>query len=302
MIQKFKQSNTTGELVDRMHRLLQRGIYPLLFWERSGIRIVELDSRDVLSWVEGTAVLPLKQLVGFPCHAPNDHGDFSALEKERLALVTASFLECGYTAPALLTKWNGATWYIDWPNAAGLQFSMGMTDATGGHVRTSLRLVLPATHEYELHDMDERGQMRATVVRFGELPVHNLLGKMATDRAAQLSARFSVHVVGELSQLVSVAHSTKVIQDVCAVFAAFVRAVVAPKYRAQIFTGANGVAFSISAAPKLAETLARVVEARLVPQVAPLARVRLVQVGPPTWRRGADEVPLLLCVHATGAD
>ena len=291
-----------GELADRVHELLQRGIYPLLLWEPSGLRIVELDSRDVLSWVEELEALPSKQLVGFPCYAPNDRGDFSALEKERLALVTASFLERGYAAPLLLTKRNGAVWYIDWPNAAGLQFSMGMTDADGGHLRTSLRLVLPAVREYELHDMDEHGQMRTTMIRFGELPVHNLLDGTTADRAAQLSARFKVHVVGELSQLVSVAHSTKVIQDVCAVFAAFVRAVVSPKYRSQIFTGSNGIAFSISAAPKLAEMLSKVVAARLASQVALPARVRLVQVGQPAWRRGADEVPLLLCVHATGAD
>jgi hypothetical protein len=179
---------------------------------------------------------------------------------------------------------------------------MGMTDADGGHLRTSLRLVLPAVREYELHDIDERGQMRTTMIRFGELPVHSLLDTTSTDRAAQLSEKFKVHVVGELSQLVSVAHSTKAIQDVCAVFAAFVRAVVAAKYRSQIFTGANGVAFSISAVPKLAEILGKVVEARLAPQVASLARVRLVQVGTPAWRRGVNEVPLLLCVHAAGAD
>ena len=54
--------------------------------------------------------------------------------------------------------------------------------------------------------------------------------------------------------------------------------------------------------PPPAEMLGKVVEARLAPQVAPLARVQLVQVGKPMWRRGANEVPLLLCVQAAGTD
>ncbi len=54
--------------------------------------------------------------------------------------------------------------------------------------------------------------------------------------------------------------------------------------------------------PPPAEMLGKLVEARLVPQVAPLALVQLVQVGTPMWRRGVNEVPLLLCVHTTSAD
>ena len=44
MIRKYERGNTTGELADRVRGLVQRGIYPLLFWEPSGLRIVELDS------------------------------------------------------------------------------------------------------------------------------------------------------------------------------------------------------------------------------------------------------------------
>ncbi len=34
-----------GELADRMRGLVQHGIYPLLLWDSSGLRIVKIDSR-----------------------------------------------------------------------------------------------------------------------------------------------------------------------------------------------------------------------------------------------------------------
>jgi hypothetical protein len=285
-------------LAQRLRGLIQRGIYPLLLWDRDGVRVVELDSRDVLHWVEAADALPPRCLVGFPCHAPQSQGDFSALEKQRLALVTATYLARGYVTPPLLTRRNGDAWYIDGPNAEGLQFSMGMTDAAGGRLRASLRLLLPALTPYDIRDVDQHGWLRVADVRHLELPVHTLLGGVAEGRAARLAARHRVHVIGELSQLVSTTHSAKAIQDVCAVFGAFARAVTAPRYRPQVFDRDKGVAIAVSAVPKLAAMLERVVWNRLAPQLAAAAQVTAEQVGPPVWRRGTEEVPLLLCVRA----
>jgi hypothetical protein len=294
----FYLTDSEDYLIAHVRKLTHQGIYPLLLRGAEGLRIVELDSRDVLEWITDPSSLPANRLVGFPCHKDYRAHDLSVIEKERLALVTATFLELGYVKSDQLHKLNGVSWYMDWPNATGLQFSMGMTDSANGRMQTSLRLVLPALSAYELHDLDEFGQPRTTLVARGELPIHGLLEGEERDRVSGLASRHNVQVVGELSQLVSLAGSAKVIQDVCSVFGAFACAVASPKYCRAVFEGGKGVALSVSAVPRLAEILAKMVETRLAPRVAPLAQISLEKAGSPVWRRGTLEVPMLLCVNA----
>jgi hypothetical protein len=285
-------------LGNQMRELAQDGFYPLLVGPAVNRWLVPLNARDVLCWVDDDQLLPAGQLVGFPCRLGRNGAGFSALERQRLAVVTQCYLAGGYIRSEMCSGHNGDRFYVDWVNDHAQQFSMGLTTTTGGSLESSLRLVFPAAMDYAIHDHDATGRPRTQQVREWEVPMHTLLGD-ASDRATRLAARYNVSVIGEVSQLASVVPQQPVLPFLLQLFATLARVLVTAPDRDSVFADGGAVAVAIATVPRLAGWLERAVNMKLV---YPGAQVRLIRAGPPAWRLGSVEVPLLLTIQPDGSD